>query len=221
MALTLAQARTRIRYRIGESEASYWSDAELNSYINDSKDDLYNAIQTIKKDFFEKTYDLSVASGDYIKALPSTFGTLQVIYASGYEFISRPHSSFDFNLLQNNDLTTKIVFYDIYHKQTNTDPVVTKGIYIEFSPKFTESVTIGLKYTAELPDLSGDSATFEFLEPMLGYILDRATYYALSKGPAGDYNNYKNEAEKKLNRILGVAGNLDNSSSEFVDGFLG
>ena len=71
--MTLATALLRIRYRIGESIPSYWSDSELTSYINDAKDDLFNAILTINKDFFEKSCTITTSTTTNRILLPTDF----------------------------------------------------------------------------------------------------------------------------------------------------
>lgn len=222
--MTLAVALSRIRYRIGETTAGFWTDAELISYINDAKDDLYNAILTINKDYFEKSASVTVSAGTHKAELPSDFQRLKSIRMStvGYEdtqFVPRDRNTQEFLSGLNSINTANSpyeVMYDIYQNLDDTD----KTMYLDLSPIFMDARTLEVNYVAQLPDLTGTTDTFGFLAPFMGYILDKATFYALSKGPSGDYNNYANQAEMKLNRILGVASKSNQQGHEFVEGFL-
>ena len=51
----MTSALAFVRNQIQEPTASFWSDSELISYINQAKDDLYNEICLVNEDFFMKT----------------------------------------------------------------------------------------------------------------------------------------------------------------------
>lgn len=222
--MILSTARTRIRYRIGETTPSFWTNDELNSYINDAKEDLYNAILTINKDFFEKRTTLATVSGTTAYELPSDFQQVKSLrmLTSGYEDTmfkpqDRNTSAFLMGLNSMNVSNSPYeILYDVYQNLDDSD----KTWYIQFSPVPRDVKSIELNYVAQLPDLTADADTFGFMAPFMGYILDQATYYALSKGPSGDYQNYASRAEAKLNRILGVASRSNKQGAEFVEGFL-
>jgi len=225
MALTLSSARARIRYRIGETTPSFWTDAELNSYINDAKDDLYNAILTINKDFFEKKTALATTVGDITgMELPADFQQIKSLRftTSGYEDTvfnqqDRATQPFIMGLNSLNIANSPYeIMYDVYQNLDDAD----KTWYLQLSPIPRSVLAIECNYVAQLPDLSSDSETFGFMAPFTGFILDAATYYALSKGPSGDYQNYGSRSEAKLNRILAVASRQNKMGTEICQGFL-
>lgn len=297
--MTLATARQRIRYRIGEPTESFWLDVELNSYINDSKDDLYNAILTINKDYFQRSAALKTRAFTNRILLPSDFQRLKVLRmaTSGMEgtlftpadrnqalftaalanttYSNQPYQ-YMFDIWDCIDepsgsdtawgtvngavnSSTTVVFDDatnihagdtvyFYNPTTSAEEdsgvvsavsgntatmaaavsvsdnakavVSLRGSNLELSPAPNGVYDLALGYWAQLPDLSADDDTFKFLDPFTGYILDQATYYALSKGPSGDYQNYGTRAEMKLNRILAVASKSNAQGAEFATGFL-
>lgn len=222
--MNLGAARTRIRYRIGETVAGFWTDAEINSYINDAKDDLFNAILTINKKFFEKRTTVTTVAGTSAYELPADFQQVESIrmLTSGYEDThfkpqGRNTQAFLMGLNSMNVAASPYeIMYDTYQNLDDTD----KTMYIQFSPLPRDARSIEVNYVSQLPDLASDSDTFGFLAPFMGYVLDQATYYALSKGPSGDYSNYGSRAEAKLNRILGVAARSNKQGTEVVEGFL-
>lgn len=222
--MDLQTARTRIRYRIGESAPSFWTNEELNSYINDAKDDLYNAIMTINKDFFEKRTTIVTASGTTQYECPVDFARVKSLrmLTVGYEdtlfkYQDRNTDAFLMGLNSMNVSNSPYeIMYDVFQNLDDTE----KTWYLQFSPIFRDVRSIELNYVAQLADLSADADNFSFMNPFMGFILDQATYYALSKGPSGDYSNYGSRAETKLNRILGVAAKQNMQGHEFVEGFL-
>ncbi len=221
--MNLSQIRTRIRYRIGEDTEGFWSDVELNSYINDAKDDLFNAIMTLKKDIFIKTATLSFSANEKTKALPSDFSRLKSLRAttSGYEsttFSPKDLSTFEFIVGWDplNSSAPPDVLFDVFQNMDDTN----KAFHLTISPTFPGGIAIEAKYHSFLPDYASDSDEVLFLNPHMGYIIDKATYYALSKGPSGDYENYARSSEARLNRILGNLGRLNAGGHEFVEGFL-
>ena len=228
--MTLLQARTRIRYRIGEEEESFWKNVELNSYINDAKDDLYNAILTINKDFFQKSATIQTSTVTNRILLPADFQRLKVLRmltpgfkATMFVPVDRNNPLFIASLANvaysNQPYQYMYDVYDCIDVPAQGEPD-WRGWNLALSPAPNAVLSIGLEYFAQLPDLAQDTDTFSFMNPFTGYILDKATYYALSKGPSGDYGNYQTSAETKLNRILGVASKPTTQGAEFVQGFL-
>ena len=228
--MTLATALLRIRYRIGESIPSYWSDSELTSYINDAKDDLFNAILTINKDFFEKSCTITTSTTTNRILLPTDFQRLKLLrmITPGLEAVifspmDRSLASFQVNLASNPYSNQPYqYFYDVWQclDVPGQGQPNFLGWNLELSPAPNAAYSINLVYGAQLPDLVSPADTFSFMDPFTGFILDKATYYALSKGPSGDYQNYGSQAEMKLNRILAVASKTATQGAEFVQGFL-
>ena len=298
--MTLLQARTRVRYRIGEETEAFWKNVELNSYLNDAKDDLFNAILTINKDYFQRSAILNTRAFPNRVLLPTDFQRLKSLrmVTPGYDstlFIpvdrntplfqtrlvggvygSQPYQymydiwdcidvpngseapwavvgaavngSVSVTVVSDTNLKVGDVVY-FFHPTTlalegtatiralvgstgitlsaavtltgaNLVVVSLKGQNLELSPNPDSNYALAVSYCAQLPDLSSDSDTFAFLDPFTGYILDKATYYAFSKGPSGDYQNYASQAEQKLNRILAVASKPNMQGTEVVAGFL-
>lgn len=226
--MDLTTALLRIRYRIGEPTPSYWTDLELISYVNDAKDDLQNAIETINKDYFERTSTLALKTNIQTYLLPADFMRLKRIRltdsgleATAFVPLDRSAQAFLDGMQQSayNNAPYQYM-YDIWQNIDDPETNSMKGMNISLSPYIPGDCTAEIVYSAALPDLADGADTFSFLDPFTGYILDQATYYALSKGPSGDYQNYGSRAEMKLNRILAVAARVNQQGSEFVRGFM-
>lgn len=227
---TLAQARTRIRYRIGEETEGFWKDVELNSYINDAKDELFNAILTINKNFFGRETTIQTSASTNRILLPADFQRLKGLrmLTPGLEatvFTPENRNSPLFSALSANSAYSNQPYQYLYDTfecidEAGENEPNYKGWNLVLAPAPNAVYSIALSYFAQLPDLADDADEFSFMAPFLGYILDKATYFALSKGPSGDYGNYNTSAEAKLNRILAVASRPQLQGAEFVHGFL-
>ena len=77
---TLAQLRTRVRYNLDETTATFWSDNEIDSWLNESYRYYWNFIIQAFESFFLKTAYISFdnnAAGEY--TLPTDFYKLKLI----------------------------------------------------------------------------------------------------------------------------------------------
>lgn len=216
--MTLSQARAKVRTRIGESNASFWEDSEINDNINTAKDDLQEALLTINEDLFQNTTTITTINAQTKYELPLDFDTLVSIRDLNdmdmyFTKMSQSSQTFKTALTadyQNNEGINE--FYDIFQENDGK-------WYIQFAPAMVGGINIEIKYRARISDLSSDSDTFGALDKYVGYIIDKAIYYCLMKGPSGDYNLWYNSSEAKLNRIIGSI-RPDSSGNSFVTGYL-
>lgn len=222
MIKTLKNARDAVRDNIQEASAAFWSDAELNRYINRAKDDLATAISLVNENFFLESDTISVVAGTTKYELDAGFFRLKNIRTttSGKEemvWLPAKMNSKAFNDGLNASYSAGLenkMMYDIYHDISN------KKNYLYISPIPSGALTLNVDFISVVPDLSGDSDVFAIFDPYVGYIIDKATFYALSKGPSGDFKTPLKEANDKLEKIMTNCGRPQIKDSEFVDGFM-
>lgn len=219
--MTLAEARDKIRAIIAEPTPSFWSDEEINTALNLAKDDLQEAIMTTNKDMFSKNFLINTVEDENDYELPSDFRELKLIRdIDGYDiqFVQVDMSEKVFvealNVQYKNDNPGSVVnvYYDVFQDLDNK-------WYLRIAPSLPSGIRIKIDYKAQIPDLKDDNDTFGALNDFMGYIIEKALYYVLSKGPSGDYQNHLNASEMKLNRILGSL-RINTSGTEFVRGYL-
>lgn len=222
MIKTLKNARDAVRDNIQESSEAFWTDAELNRYINRAKDDLYTSISLVNENFFLESGTVSVVAGTTKYELSAGFFRLKNIRtttAGKEEMVWLPakinSKAFNdgLNASYSNSIENKMM-YDTYHDVSN------KKNYLIVSPIPADSFAINVDYISVVPDLTSDSDVFAIFDPFVGYIIDKATYYALSKGPSGDFNTPLKESARKLEDIKTNCGRPQIKDPEFVDGFM-
>jgi len=218
--MNLYELRQNVRTNIGEIQAGYWSDAEINNNINKAIDDLNEAIQTVSKKKSLSNFSIITNGSSNEYELPSDFKTLLTIKEqnNSINFIYYPMSYKKFQEtidlgLTNSSFST--CYYDIYSKKINN----LSSNYIKFSPIPSANKIINIEYLSGIPNLYSDDADLGIYNSYKGYIIDKATYYTLLKGPSGNYQEFNQNSEIKLNRILSTIKENE-FGSEFVDGYL-
>lgn len=217
--MTLYELRTAVRDKIGEANEGFWSNREINDNINRAIDDLNDAIQTVNRKKAIKTYSITSDGTSEEYELPTDFKSLITIREqnNSINFIYLSMSSKRFQealslTLGNTSIYT--CYYDIYSKIGTT-----ASNYIKFAPKLSSGKVINIEYLSGIPNLLTDNSDLGIYSIYKGYIIDKAIYYTLLKGPSGNYAEFNTNAEVKLNRILSTL--QDNYfGSEFVEGYL-
>lgn len=218
--MNLYELRQNVRTNIGEIQPGYWSDAEINNNINKAIDDLNEAIQTVSKKKSLSNFSITTNGSSNEYELPSDFKTLLTIKEqnNSINFIYYPMSYKKFQEtidlgLTNSSFST--CYYDIYSKKINN----LSSNYIKFSPIPSANKIINIEYLSGIPNLYSDDADLGIYNSYKGYIIDKATYYTLLKGPSGNYQEFNQNSEIKLNRILSTIKENE-FGSEFVEGYL-
>ena len=84
--MTLAQLRAKVRYFLDDASSvatgtnQRWTDAELNSYINESYRFYYNELVANSYDSITKTANLALVADDETVTLPEDFYKMRLIY---------------------------------------------------------------------------------------------------------------------------------------------
>jgi len=218
--MNLYELRQNVRTNIGEIQAGYWSDAEINNNINKAIDDLNEAIQTVSKKKSLSNFSITTDGSSNEYELPSDFKTIVTIKEqnNSINFIYYPMSYKKFQETMDLGLTNSsfsTCYYDIYSKNINN----IFSNYIKFSPIPSANKIINIEYLSGIPNLYSDDNELGIYNSYKGYIIDKATYYTLLKGPSGNYQEFNQNSEIKLNRILSSIKENE-FGSEFVEGYL-
>lgn len=218
--MNLYELRQNVRTNIGEIQAGYWSDSELNNNINKAIDDLNEAIQTVSKKKSLANFIITTDGNSNEYELPSDFKTLLTIKEqnNSINFIYLSMSNKKFQEVMDLGITNSsfsTCYYDIYSKNVNN----TFNNYIKFSPKLSSGKIINIEYLSGIPNLYNENSDLGIYNSYKGYIIDKATYYSLLKGPSGNYQEFNQNSEIKLNRILSSIKENE-FGTEFVEGYL-
>lgn len=220
---TLLELRTAVRDRVDEATASFWSDAQLNRYINRSKDRVLNRLRGLKDDAYltiamastEGTLNfegelyspsvqlrLAVGTTDYL--LPPDFLELVSLAAitSGYEF-----TRFEYRHL--NDP----LFRDAWALLENQTPsglfyiTVTGSRTLRIVPKSDTGMDLRIVYIQRSADLASDGTEMTSIPyPLYLAVEEYATALALKQDHNPDAAAFEAAGNQIMTEFIGSDG---------------
>ncbi len=206
MSQTLAQVRASVRAHIDEPTANYWTDAELNGYIQSSERKLWRKILALKKDYWLAPATLTVATGSSIfnpgdgSGMPSDIWRIESIrtLTSGFQNIiwavADPNSQAFLDGL-NTDFPVFNPYQILYALRNMTT--------LAISPVFQQGpITALINYIQQPTVMSADTDTFLIPDTFMDFVEYDATVTALSKGPVGDATAWKTELSESWKTIM-------------------
>ena len=149
---TLLVLRTEIRNR-GDFQDPYFTDTEVNAYINDSIAALWDIIIATDPTRYVSQADISVVSGTRSYSLPSDYYLLQGVEITDSSAPSGYRTMHKYNWHERNDGILSNVKWDARYE--------LRGNKIWFHPTPTWTDTVQIHYIPTATVLSGDSDTFD------------------------------------------------------------
>lgn len=224
MAQTLATVRGGVRGHIDEPTANYWTDAELNGYIDSSQRKLWRKILALKKDYWLATATLTVATGSSIfnpadgSGMPADIWRIESIrtLTSGFQNMlwspADPNSQIFLDGL-NTDYPVFNPYQILYALRNMTT--------LSISPVFQQGpITALINYIQQPTVMTVDTDTFLIPDTFMDYVEYDATVNALSKGPVGDATAWKVETSEAWKEIMEALDTPRSSQGpDLVQGF--
>ena len=203
--ITLANLRTRARYRSNMENSTFVTDTEFNTYINYSINHLKDIlVSKVGNDYFATVYTFSAVSGTESYSLPNDF----------YKILS-------VEILGNDGYYYKLRRYEISEKNYGASPINynipdlryrLRSDSILLTPfNYLGNRTIKLTYVPVPTDLSSDSDTLNGLNGWDEYVVLMAARKALVKEEQ-DVSQVDQELSMLNQRIEAMADNRDESN---------
>jgi hypothetical protein len=215
---TLADLRTAVRDNLDESTASFWTDAQLNRFLNRAKDRVTSEVRKLKDDAFMVSRsstdgtltilgDSFAASGFAVTAgaltltLPPDYaGDLKLIevITSSYEdvtFVHRDlaHPDMRAAMAITDSLPPSVFYFDIYGERT-----------LRFAPKSSAALDLRILYNQIQADLTGtDELTMP--HPLYMAVEEYATATAMAMDRNPDAAIHEARAKQIIGEYTGVA----------------
>lgn len=213
--MTLAQLRTAVRERSDMVYSQFITDAELNTYINQSAFELYDLlIQKFGDDYYIKTppYQFQTDGTNYLYALPSDFYKLVGV-----------------DLAINNSPSSWTTIWGFNFGARNVNPVPNvQGLYgfsnirvrvsgnnLWVSPVPSANQTFQIWYAPTMTTLSADSDTFQGISGWTEYIIVDAAIKCLAKEES-DTQVFLMQKQGLIQRIESAAENRNASAPATV-----
>ena len=215
----LSDLRLRVRDQLDESSASFWTDAQLNRYINRAKDRVWNRLKAANEYYCTVTrtsndgaltiqgesytasaFRIVAGTSDYV--LPPDLDTLSIIecITSGYEDLT--FTRIDINdpefraarSLTDNQTPGGEIFFDIINEPPS----------MRIVPKLSTTLDLRITYVATLADLSSDTDRLTLPNPLYLAVCDYATMFALRQDRSPDAGTYESSGDKIIAEKFGA-----------------
>ena len=215
---TLSGMVTEVRDSLDESSASFWTDAQLERYINRAKDRVYQRVRALNADYFT----VSRTSND---------GTLTILgesYAASSFAIAIDDTTRDYTLppdfvemkqievITSNYEDIRFVHRDLNHPEMRALLSITAGqtpsefVYdligertMRVAPFSNTALALRLTYMRMFADLTTDADTLEMPHPLYLAVEDYATFFALRQDRSPDAVLYEKTADKLVAEFSG------------------
>jgi hypothetical protein len=215
----LSTLRTMVRDQLDEASASFWTDAQLNGYINRAKNRVRNRIKALNEYYLSVTrtsldgsitFDgesyscasFAIAAGTSDYTLPPDCASVSTIecITSGFEDLT-----FTARDINHPDFRAARTFSD---NQAPMDEVlfciIGEPAVMRIAPKLDRALDLRLTYQANHADLASDTDRLTLPNPAYLAVVDFATYYALRQDRSPDAQSYRDDAQTLIAEEFGA-----------------
>lgn len=209
MTISLSQLRTAILQRADMENSNFVSDAELNSYINNSIEELYDLIVSRYEDYYTESVQFTITAGQDGYAFPNAIYKMRGLdVQSGSDWLTVDKFNFEERNRGQQHLLLATVYADIRYRLI--------GSTIKLVPADQAPGTYRLWYIPRFTDLVNDSDTLQSdLEQWYDYIVVDCAIKVLTKEES-DPSVFIAQKVALTNRIQNMASNRDAGQPETV-----
>jgi hypothetical protein len=230
---TLSDLRTAVRDNLDEAVASFWSDAQLNRFINRAKDRVWTEVRKLKEDYFLLTrsstdgtvvifsdvYDTASFqisnAGTLTYTLPPDHAEMKLIevITPNYEYVTfeyrdMAHPDFKSARKMTSQFTPEIFLFDITGERT-----------LQLAQKSDTALDLRISYIPIVPDMSADTDLLEMPHALYMAVEEFATASALKMDRDPNSAAWEQTGNASIARALGASARQD-QDPEFVQAYL-
>ena len=230
---TLGDLRTAVRDNLDEPTPSFWSNAQLNRFVNRAKDRVWTEVRKLKEDYFMisrsstdgtltifgNTYDTASfqisAAGTLTYTLPPDFAEMKLIecVTPNYEYVrfeyrDMAHQDFRSARMVSSQFTPEIVLFDITGERT-----------LQLAQKSDTALDLRINYIPIVPDMADDTDLLEMPHALYMAVEEFATAAALKMDRDPNSAAWEQTGNASIARALGAAARQI-QDPEFVSGYL-
>ena len=216
---TLLTIRTMVRDLLDEPTASFWTDSQLNRYINQAKDRVWNRVKALNEDYWDisrtsqdgsltiqgesylaSSFAIVAGTTDYI--LPPDFVEMKLIevLTSGYEWVQFTYTDM-----------AKPQFRGLLALTSNTSPseilfdIFAEPPAMRIAPKSDVALDLRITYVQSIADLAGDTERLTMPQPLYLAVVQYATSFALKQDRSNDAGAYEAAGDKIIAEMFGAS----------------
>lgn len=214
----LSDLRTAVRDRLDESTAAFWTDAQLNRYLNRAKDRVWSRVRALEEDYFDtsrtsqdgsltilgETYAASsfkITSGTSDYTLPPDFAEMRAmeVITSGYEWVL-----FRFRDLAKDEFRAARMLTDNFSPSEFLVDIFGEPAQMRIAPKSDTALDLRITYVARIADLSADTDRLLLPDPLYLAVEEYATAMALKQDRSPDAAAYEASGDKIIAEAFGA-----------------
>jgi hypothetical protein len=229
---TLADLRTAVRDNVDELVASFWSDAQLNRFINRAKDRVWTEVRKLKEDYFlvtRSSTDGSIvifgstyacanfqisSAGTLSYQLPPDMASIKLIecITSNYEYVGfeyrdMAHPDFRSARMVTNQYTPETFIFDVVGERT-----------LMLAQKSDTTLDLRISYIPIVPDMASDTDLLEMPHALYMAVEEFATAAALKMDRDPNSAAWEQTGNASIARALGASSRQD-QDAEFVQDY--
>ena len=229
---TLSNLRTAVRDRLDESSASFWSNAQIDRYVNRAKDRVWNRVKALNEDYFAVT---RLSTDGSVTILGETYATSSFqIVASVRDYTLPP----DFSEMRLIEVTTTNYEDVRFTYQDMTKPEMRAMMEIvdnqvpayflfdiigertmRIAPKSDTTLDLRLTYIQAFPDMTTDADEMTMPHPLYLAVESYAVGYALKQDRNPDAPAEMLDGDKVIAEMFG-ASHRQSQDVETATGYL-
>ena len=206
MSLTLGEVRASVREHIDEPSPNYWTDAELNDYIQKAQLRLWRKVYALQKDYWLSPtgFILTLQPGVFryttaVGNIPTDIFRITAIrtLTSGYQdidWVPADPNSEAFTEGLRTDSPVQYPYRVLYALRNMGE------LWVSPSPQI--NVQAQVDYIQLPTEVELDTDTFLIPDAWLYYVEHQASYMALLKGPLGDPGSQLGQANAAWEEIM-------------------
>ena len=209
MTINLSQLRTAALQRADMENTSFVSTSEINSYINNSIEELYDLIVLRYEDYYVETIQFTIASGSDGYTFPNPIYKLKGLdLQSGSDWLNVDKFNFEERNRGQQHLLLTSIYADVKYRLI--------GSTIKIVPADQAPNTYRLWYIPRFQDLVNDSDTLQAdLEQWHDYVIVDTAIKCLQKEES-DVSVFMAQKMALIQRITNAASNRDAGQPETV-----
>lgn len=211
MSVTLLELRTQARQRADMENSQFITDAELNSYINNSIAELHDLlIQHYKEDYIIEEHNFTTVSGTKDYSLPMNFYKLRGVDAElngSDKFTIQQFNFNERNRFEDFGVWTLLGIASVRYRLV--------GSNIRFSPVPDQATPVTLWYIPVATKLVNDSDTYDDINAYAEYVIIDAAIKMLQKEES-DVSVLAAQKAAMIQRIEAAAADRDAANPQSV-----
>lgn len=218
--MTLATARTEVRDLIDEASAQFWTDAQINTWLNQGVQDIARRALCLRQltpvPVTANTQNYAAPADIYelyrVEFVPSTGSFIYPLTFMGYQEADQAWGTY-----QSFPAAWPEIF-TLWHNPGPSGQVGGSALQIRLFPVPAQAGVLNVFYYRQVVVAVADSDQLDTLPGWEDLVVEFAVYKAKRKDKEKDWQDAYNFYEQRLNDMISVSGTFQDQAGTFSTG---